>query len=206
MLKVLTHIRISYCVLLIALVIPSSSFSQTKTNMEIFENLVDSSAAVISNVIPADRRNLSFNFVLGNEYDLFKDHFLTYFINKHYTIVTQGNKDQEILNIDYTIDNAKVKYGDVFRSGFLGSFKVPRIINFSGSYVINSNPSIGKEFNYSYSDTVNYGNIHDLENTSYPVTRGNIPPEPFLGSLLEPVVAIGTAAVVIFLFFAIRSK
>jgi len=174
--------------------------------MAVFENLVDSSAAVISKAIPADSRNLSFNFVFGNEYNLFKDHFLTYFINKNYTIVTQGNKGQEIVDIDYTINNANVKYGDIFRSGFLGSFKVPRIINFSGSYIINSSPSIGKEFNYSYIDTVNYGNIHNLENISYPVTKGDVPPEPFLGSLLEPVVAIGTAAVVIFLFFAIRSK
>lgn len=206
MLKIITHAKISYCMLLIILVFPMSSFSQTKTNMTVFKNLVDSSASVISKAIPADRRNLSFNFVFGNEYDLFKDHFLTYFINKNYTILAQSNKDQKVLNIDYTIDNAKVKYGDIFRSGFLGSFKVPRIINFSGSYVINSNPSTGEKFNYTYTDTVNYGNIHDLENASYPVTNGNIPPEPFLGGLLEPVVAIGTAAVVIFLFFAIRSK
>lgn len=206
MLRIISHIRLLFFLLLITVVIPNSTFSQTKTNMLIFENLIDSSASVISNAIPVDRRNLSFTFELGNEYLLFKDHFLNYFINKHYTIVTQGSKNQGILNIDYTLNNAKVQYGDVFRSGFLGSFKVPRIINISGSYVIGLNPSVGKKFNYSYVDTVKYSDIQDLENISYPVTRGNIPPEPLFGSILEPVVAIGTAAVVIFLFFAIRSK
>ena len=48
--------------------------------------------------------------------------------------------------------------------------------------------------------------IKSLENESFPFTKGAVPPEPFLSGLAEPLIAIGTAAVIIALFFSIRSK
>jgi len=41
---------------------------------------------------------------------------------------------------------------------------------------------------------------------SLPFTRAELPPEPFFSGLLEPAVAIGSAAVAIYLLFAVRSK
>jgi hypothetical protein len=184
----------------------SEIFSQEKTNLNIFFNLIDSSAASVINNLPPDQKNLSFNFILGSDYDLFKDHLITYFTNKKFKIFQSEKSTDSIMKIDYTIDNAKVTYGNVFRSGFLGTFKVQRNIKISGNYVINKNPIFAVKFNYAVSDTINYGDIKDLEGFSYPVTKGEIPPEPFFSNLLEPVIAIGSAAVVIFLFFTIRSK
>jgi hypothetical protein len=48
--------------------------------------------------------------------------------------------------------------------------------------------------------------VKSLENQALPFTKGEVPPEPLFSSLLEPAVALGTAAVVIYLFFSIRSK
>ena len=75
----------------------------------------------------------------------------------------------------------------------------------SGNYFI-SNQSQVKDFKLTVVDTVNVENVQELENRSYPFTQGELPPEPFFSSLLEPIVAIGAAATVIILFFSVRSK
>jgi len=48
--------------------------------------------------------------------------------------------------------------------------------------------------------------IKYLQNESFPFTTGKIPPEPFLSAIAEPLIAIGTAAAVVILFFSVRSK
>jgi hypothetical protein len=184
----------------------SKIFSQEKTNLDLLHSLTDSSAISIVKNLPANQKNLSFNLVLGSDYDLFKDHLIAYFVNNKYKIFQTDKNADSVLKIDYTIDNAKVTYGNTFRDGFLGKFKVQRNIKMSGSYVVNKNPVYAAKFNYAISDTINYDNIREIQNSSYPVTNGEIPPEPFFSNLLEPVIAVGSAAVVIFLFFTIRSK
>ena len=59
---------------------------------------------------------------------------------------------------------------------------------------------------YDKSDTVLFDEIKSLSNSSLPFTKGEAPAEPFFASLWEPVIAVGTAIVTIFLFFTIRSK
>jgi hypothetical protein len=194
--------------LFLFLAVGSKIFSQEKTNLNLLYNLADSSAISIVKNLPSEQKKLGFNFVLGSDYDLFKDHLITYFAGKKYKIF-QPDKSVDVdsvLKIDYTFDNAGVTYGNTFRDGFLGKFKVRRNVTISGSYVINKNPIFAAKFNYAVSDTINYGDIRELENSSYPVTKGEIPPEPFFSNLLEPVIAVGSAVVVIFLFFTIRSK
>ena len=75
----------------------------------------------------------------------------------------------------------------------------------SGNYFI-SNQSQVKDFKITAIDTINVENVEYVENRSYPFTRGDLPTEPFFSSILEPVIAIGAAAVVIVLFFSVRSK
>jgi len=48
--------------------------------------------------------------------------------------------------------------------------------------------------------------VKSLENPNHPFTKGNIPAEPFFESIPEPVLAIGTAATAVILFFILRSK
>ena len=61
-------------------------------------------------------------------------------------------------------------------------------------------------YKYNFSDTVALSNINNLQNIAYSFTSPEIPNEPFFSSLLEPTIAIGTAAVAVYLFFNIRSK
>ena len=55
-------------------------------------------------------------------------------------------------------------------------------------------------------DTISYDNFAFIENNSLPFTNANVPSEPFLPSIIEPVIAITAIAVTIILFFTVRTK
>ena len=78
----------------------------------------------------------------------------------------------------------------------------------SGSYILKEDEKMIKSgmFNFSKIDTVKYDDINSLENQGIPFTTAEVPPEPFFSSLLEPAIAIGAAALTIYLFFNVRSK
>lgn len=183
----------------------SHVFCQTRDNLEIFYTLVDSSGENIINNLSGSGKNLNLNLNLGKSYSLFANHLMSIFYKSGYKINSQDASGGKI-NINYVLDQAKVSYGDIFRNGLFGSYFLPRKIKISGNYSIKNNSFIYKEFHYNFLDTVKVDSIKVLENSSYLFTQGDVPPEPFFSSLFEPLIAIGTAAIAVYLFFTIRSK
>ena len=92
------------------------------------------------------------------------------------------------------------------RDGLLGDEKVPRILELKGNYLIKNSKETVKTFEYFYADTISVDEIKSVENISYPFTQAEVPAEPFFSNLWEPVIAIGAAAVAVYLFFSVRSK
>jgi hypothetical protein len=178
---------------------------QVRDNLEIFYTLIDSSGENVITDLPVSVKDIDVNFNLGNSYSLFENHLMSVFNKKGYKINFQSSAVEKIF-INYVLDQAKVKYGDIFRSGLFGSYFLPRTIEITGNYSIKDSSFLYKEFNYNYTDTVRVDNVKTLENNSYPFTQAPVPSEPFFSSLFEPLVAIGTAAIAVFLFFTIRSK
>lgn len=181
-----------------------SAYAQSKTNLEIFYLLVDSSVADIINKISEEDKRIEFEINLGESYKVFNNKIIAAVSSRNFDIINQGNG--EFLKINYVIDNADVNYNDIFRDGFLGDFYLKRDIEISGNYVISAETSEAHTFNYTNIDTVKVDEIKSLENISFPFTQAEVPPEPFFSSLVEPLIAIGTAAVAIYLFFSVRSK
>lgn len=179
--------------------------AQTITNLEVFKVLIDSSVADIVKYAADSEKDIYLNLKLGSSYSVFEDQ-----IYKSFQI--RGKKLSSVYNplenseLSYTAENAAVTYGENFRDGFLGEHYVSRFITLEGSYRLHNNSTIVENFSYKSADTVRYDEIESLENTSYPFTKGAIPSEPFLSNLFEPLVAIATAAIVITLFFTVRSK
>jgi hypothetical protein len=187
---------------LIYVVCSINIFPQPQNNLEIFYQLIDSSATSIIKYYSPANKNINLNFNLGESYSLFKNHLISDFYNNGFRII---NGDSATI-INYVLDEANVNYGNIFRDGFWGEYLVPRKIEISGNYLIKNNSLNYKNFNYNYTDTVKFDDVKSLENISYPFTQGDIPAEPFFSSLFEPLVAIGTAAIAVYLFFTIRSK
>jgi len=179
-------------------------FAQSRDNLQIFYTLIDSSGENIINSLPALNKDINLNLNLGESYALFKNQLSSIFY-KH-GINLKEDSGRELISVNYVLDNAKVNYGEIFRDGIFGSYLLPRKIEISGNYSIKNNNFNYKEFSYKYLDTVKVYKVKALENLSYPFTQGQVPAEPFFSSLFEPLVAIGTAAIAVFLFFTIRSK
>jgi hypothetical protein len=191
---------------------PGDKFVQ-KSNLEIFYFLADSSALNLISFLPANGEEVNLRLNLGSDYSMLGNEIISS-LQQHSLKLSggSGNQDENSppgtvpVSVNFVIDNANVKYGEMFRKGFLGDYYIPRNIFLSGNFMIQSAGIKYHSFNYNFNDTVKVDEIKDLENLSFPFTRGEIPAEPFFSGLLEPVVAIGTAAVAVYLFFAIRSR
>ena len=153
--------------------------------------------------INADEDSINLKLNLGESYSIFENKILAdlYAAGKFIT-----EKNNNLLSVSYTIDRAKTEYGEIFRDGFFGDYFIQRKISLGGNYFIRTNSGSFKEFNIAVEDTIRYDEINEVENNSFPFTKGEVPSEPFFSGLFEPVVAIGTAALAVVLFFTIRSK
>jgi hypothetical protein len=179
-------------------------YSQTVSNIDKFYSLVDSASnLLLKDLGSAKKVKLELN--LGTDYSLFANQIRGKLLKNGKEIISDNLLDDNIVNINFVIDNSNVTYSNPERDGIFGDFFTERTIELSVNYLISSNQSL-KSFNLTSKDTINVIDVENVENRSYPFTQGELPPEPFFSSLLEPIVAIGAAAVIIVLFFSVRSK
>ncbi|HCY74525.1 MAG TPA: hypothetical protein DHV28_01270 [Ignavibacteriales bacterium] len=190
--------------LFFAALLQISIFSQPVSNLDKFYNLVDSASTKFVNDIGAAKK-VKLELTLGSDYSLFANQIRGKILKRGIDLMNEDQSSNDFISASFVIDNTLVSYSVPERDGFFGSFYTERILQLSGNYFISSN-SIIKSFNLVDKDTINIEDVEKVENRSYPFTRGELPPEPFFSSLLEPIVAIGAAAVTIILFFSVRSK
>ncbi len=174
---------------------------QERDNLKIFNELVDSSVTEAVTFIPDSVRNIK-PILNSGILAVFNSEIISELSNRGYNLVSDNNS----FGFQYTINNATTSYGDIFRGGFLGDYYISRKLTLSGSYNFTGEHIFAKNFNYTFQDTVNVDSINTIENSSYPFTQGRLPAEPLFPGILEPLVAIGTAALAVILFFTIRSK
>lgn len=190
--------------LILFLIVHGFLSAQSKTNTQLVDSLIYLSVDKIVEQLKNEER-LQLNFIAADDYSILKSKVILFLQKKSFEIV-ENNNNSKILN--YNLDDVKIMYKNVFRDGLFGSYLVGRTADISGLFNINVDGSVGKttKFNYSLVDTVLYNDLSKLENIAYSFTSAEIPDEPFFSSTLEPAIAVGTAAVAIYLFFNIRSK
>jgi hypothetical protein len=182
------------------------TFSQTKTNLEIFYLLTDSLVHQIVFDIPSNENQILINLNLGESYSIFENQVRTSFKKYGKEVPEHLPNDLYIPHVNIVFEGAGVEYGEMFKDGWFGSHYVQRYEKIYGSYMQSLSESMKKEFEITHLDTVKVEDIKKLENDSFPFTKGKIPSEPFLSGFAEPLIAIGTAAAAVVLFFTIRSK
>lgn len=103
----------------------------------------------------------------------------------------------------------RVEYGKAFRDGMFGTKLTERSVTLQASVEAHSGEPNQVVFsdmlNEAWTDTVSVSIIGDLESAQLGVTQARPPAEPLLDRLFAPVVIIGATAVVIYLFFTVRS-
>ena len=196
---------LSIRILSFVIIVNLALYAQTKTNLDVFKVLVDSSITEALFNISDSPKDIFLDLKLGSSYTIFEDQIFKSLQSQKKNVSTTSNPSENI-RLSYSIENAVVNYGETFRDGFLGDHFVERKIFISGSNRFHEKEMKIKDFYFQNIDTVKFDEIQSLENVSYPFTKGEIPSEPFLSNLFEPLVAITTAAIVIALFFTVRSK
>jgi len=193
-------------IFLLVVFLAGASVCQTKTNLEVFYALNDSLVQRIVKELPGEQKKILLNLNLGESYSLFSNHLKNGFIKSGFEVLSKPIEELNIPQVNIVIEEAGVEYGEVERDGWFGDYYTTRTIEIKGNYMQTFSEKGLEEFNISKKDTVKVSDIEKLENESFPFTQGNIPAEPFLSSIWEPVIAIGIAAVTVFLFFTVRSK
>jgi hypothetical protein len=133
---------------IIILILYSCSFlsAQSRTNLDVFYSLIDSSITMLPQNIPAgssvmvypSNNYLIFNYVYGK-------------LNERYNRIK--NNDRNIY-LSYAVEDIKLQYSTNFRKKFLGDFYIERNFLFTGNYIILNNPNTNS-FSFSFTDTVN---------------------------------------------------
>jgi len=151
--------------------------------------------------------NKDFNIVFTgpDDYSVLRERAVNHFLANGANIVVNNSIPNKIY---YNLELANIKYNEVFKDGLFGIYLVEREANVKGMFNSSKDGKLikGSEFEFNAVDTVFYSNISNLENIAYSFTQAELPDEPFFSSTFEPVIAIGTAAVAVYLFFNIRSK
>ena len=190
--------------LFVFILFQSSANSQTISNLDQFYTLIDTATnQLIKDLEDVKKVNLELNF--GVDFSVFANKVRGNLLRSGVQLIGDNSEDQNFVRVNFVVDNSFVGYSEPEKDGIFGDFFTQRTLELSGNYFI-SNQSQVKDFKLTVVDTVNVENVQELENRSYPFTQGELPPEPFFSSLLEPIVAIGAAATVIILFFSVRSK
>ncbi len=188
--------------IILVLSISQNLYSQS-SNLTICYSIVDS----ISNTIlmELDERDSCFvetKWIEGS--DILKNRFLLNIKEKVRVDFANKNLNTKLILF---IDSVGVAYPRIWRNGLFGSYFVERKITLKGNYRLAINrKNILKEILYIKSDTVEVEKIGQLENSQFAFTQSEIPTEPFVESLVEPVIAIGTAILSVVLFFFVRTQ
>ena len=179
--------------------------SQSKTNLDVFYSLTDSLVNKINSEIPKSQKQISLTLNLGDRYSLFANTIKDRFVKNGREIIETPNNKTNIPNVDIVMEGAGVEYGEMFRTGFFGIHYIQRYSAVFGNYLESFSGKGMQKFEITKIDTIKVEDISLLENPSVPFTQASVPPEPFFSGVAEPIIAIGTAALAVVLFFTIRS-
>lgn len=188
--------KLQLIVIILLFALPSAA--QSTKNLDVFYSLIDSSLNLLPDPIPGGN---SFSIYTGSNNLIYN-----YLFGK-LTARYQKPADTSGVNegLSYAIEELRLKYGEIFRKKFLGDYYLERNFGIKGNFAVKST-GLYRSFNLTHIDTVKLEDAEKLENSDLPFTKADIPAEPFLEGIPEPVVAIGTAAAAVILFFVLRSK
>jgi len=198
--------KISFLPLILILLTTPEIESQIKTNLDIFYSLTDSLVHQINSEIPSSETKILLTLNLGQSYSLFSNNIRERFKQSEKEILDQSPNEVNIPRVDIVMEGAGVEYGEMFRDGWFGTHYIQRYSTIFGNYLQTFSESGKREFEITRIDTVKVDDIKFIENDSFPFTKGTTPSEQFLSGFAEPLIAIGTAAAVIVIFFTVRSE
>ena len=186
------------------IIFAASIAAQPKSNLDIIYDLAEDNVSKLLINLPHETDPFTFNYSSLPEYASFENRFVYHLSGKGLI----DKETEQAPQLNYSLDKIEVDYSEPFRGGFLSDYKVERNVLIQGTFSFENNNKIlnSGELYSSYSDTLFYSEINEVESIALRITHGTKPPEPVFESLLEPVIAVGAVVVSIILLFTVRSK
>ena len=122
-------------VLVIAISFCTDSYSQAKTNLDVFYSLTDTLVDKINYEIPSNEKQILLTLNLGQSYSLFSNSIKERFIKNGKKILDQPPDELNIPTVDIVMEGAGVEYGEMFRDGFFGTHYIQRYSTIFGNYL-----------------------------------------------------------------------
>lgn len=188
----------------LVLILGISVFGQTESNYDLVNNLINKSLADINENIQ-ETEQVYFTSVTQPGAEILQNRIFDSYKTIHSDAIP--GKNDTAKNINYALENINIEYSEAFRDNIFSSYNVERKVGVSGIGLISGDGSPASiTFNESYTDTIGFDEIVEIEKSPFSYTKGEKPDEPFFKSVLEPVVAVSAVIVTVYLFFDVRSK
>lgn len=159
------------------------------TNLQIISNSIDSIASKSLTKIYNKKINIQ------SRYEPITDKLSSTFLRLDSNFILVGSKSYKS---QITLDTIIISYNEatgernITLTAYITTLADDNIVVFPVSQ--------------TYKDTIDINSISTLEDESYPFTKGILVEESsFWDDVLEPAVYVGTAAIIIYLLFTVRS-
>ena len=174
----------------IVLIMSYSISVATPTNLEVIINSIDSLAQKSKANI--NNKNLKLHSEYSDLFDKLESSYKN--LDSNYQI-TNLTKYGTLISLD----TIQIEYNTA------NSTRTIRLV--ANIQTLDDDNIVSYTIPYIYTDTVDTDNTNQFENESYPFTKGRLIEESsFWDDAIEPAIFVGSAAVVIFLLFTVRSS
>lgn len=174
----------------IVLIMSYSISVATPTNLEVIINSIDSLAQ--KSKVNINNKNLKLHSEYNDLFDKLESSYKN--LDSNYQI-TNSTKYGTLISLD----TIQIEYNTV------NSTRTIRLV--ANIQTLDDDKIVSYTIPYIYTDTINTDNTNQFENESYPFTKGRLIEESsFWDDAIEPAIFVGSAAVVIFLLFTVRSS
>lgn len=123
--------------------------------------------------------------------------------------VQLDSRDMAEVILEVGLRGSSITYSRLRRGSLLGESIVDRTVSVSltarASRSSNGEVILSRDLGSTFEDTMAASDIQRVENSSLPLTRGELEGGSFPGSIVEPAVIVGALGVALYLLFHVRS-
>ncbi len=197
----------SLALLILLTVVPAAKGSPGRlTNYEVASVQVDSLAKALVLVLREYKvRELSLEVGNRSTDRFVRPRIIERLLSENFRLMTDSSA---AARLRISVPIISVSYSAPIASHIFGSPDVIRRIQ--SSYYVDVADSgqicYAKYFSYSYADTISESQIPGLESGSYDFLHGSVDSGGLFNVLLQPILFVGSAAVIVYLFFSLRGS
>ncbi len=180
--------------------------SSKPTNYEVIGAQIDSLAKTLVTLLGENRiKELTFD-TESHSIDLFaRQRIIEQLLNRKFRLLVGAGKPAQLT---VRVPLIQVFYSTPIASHIFGSSDVVRKIRSSYAVQLADSGQVrfANTFSYVFEDTVKESQIPSLEVGVYGFLHGKLDSGSLLNDVVQPILFIGSAAVIVYLFFTIRGS